>query len=108
LGGPTVINAKVIPAGQKKLVFTMSAVEGEEGEFTEDYLATKWSREADELITQRVEGIYGNDVKYQFVFTVKETMLKREKISEKEQSLSYALSQFNVFCFAALMGLFCN
>ncbi|OCA87770.1 hypothetical protein A8F94_07940 [Bacillus sp. FJAT-27225] len=93
-GGPIIIRAKVFPAGQEKLVFRMSAYE-EEGKFTEDYLATKWSREAEELTKQAIEEVYGKDVEYQFSFFVKENIMKQEIISKKEQSLSYALSQFN-------------
>jgi hypothetical protein len=102
LGGTTTFNAEVYPSSQKKLGFSISVVEGEEGQYSENYLATKWSKEADKLMKQQMKEIFGDEVNYKFMFSVKKDILEKEIISEKEQSFSYALSEFNDQLFPAV------
>ncbi|MEK3805985.1 hypothetical protein MHB63_05165 [Bacillus sp. FSL H8-0547] len=94
LGGPTMVTAEMFPTGEEELIFSVSAVEGE-NEFTENYLATKWEKDADELIRNKIKTIFNNDVRYQFLFSVKDNLLRQEVIDKRQQTLSYALKEYN-------------
>ncbi|MEH7115371.1 hypothetical protein V7124_23885 [Neobacillus niacini] len=94
LGGPTIVSAKAFPTDQKSLVFTMST-DQLGTEYSENYLAVKWSSEANALVEDKITTIFSSDVKYQYSFSVKEEYLRQEIIDEEKQNLTYALSEKN-------------
>ncbi|MDG5472920.1 hypothetical protein P6709_14295 [Jeotgalibacillus sp. ET6] len=91
LGGSSIIHAKLAPAGEEELHFTLEKVPGEET-FKENYLAEKWNRDAEKIVQSEIAEIYGANAFIQFQFSVRENLTEQEVISSERQDLLYALS----------------
>ncbi|MGD7045088.1 hypothetical protein [Jeotgalibacillus proteolyticus] len=91
LGGQAIIQAKIAPAGEEELHFTLEKVPGKEA-FTENYLAEKWNRDAENLVQSEIAAIYGANAVVQFQFSVRESLMEEEVITSEQQDLLYALS----------------